>query len=60
MDKILIISHCILNTSSKVISNNTTENQKEADNREKLLNYVIKNNIQLLQSLCMVAEDGDM
>lgn len=52
MDKILIVSHCILNTSSKVISNNTTEDQKEADNREKLLNYVIKNNIQLLQLPC--------
>lgn len=52
MDKILIISHCILNTSSKVISNNTIEIQNEADNREKLLTYVIKNNIQLLQLPC--------
>ncbi len=52
MDKILIVSHCILNTSSKVISNNSTENQKEADHREKLMNYVIKNNIQLIQLPC--------
>lgn len=52
MNKILIVSHCILNTSSKVLSNNIIEINKEADHRKKLLNYVIKNNIQLLQLPC--------
>ncbi|MDU6264721.1 MAG: hypothetical protein E6600_09455 [Anaerocolumna aminovalerica] len=52
MDKILIVSHCILNTSSKVVSYNQEEIKQENANREKLIKYVLKNNIQLLQLPC--------
>ncbi|WP_097015291.1 CD3072 family TudS-related putative desulfidase [Anaerocolumna aminovalerica] len=52
MDKILIVSHCILNISSKVVSYNQEEIKQENANREKLIKYVLKNNIQLLQLPC--------
>lgn len=52
MNKILVVSHCILNTASKVVSYNQEEIREETANREKLLNYVFKNNIQLFQLPC--------
>lgn len=52
MNKILVVPHCILNTAAKVISYNQEEINTESTNREELLNYVRKNNIQLLQLPC--------
>lgn len=52
MNKILIVSHCILNTASKVVSYNQEEMKQESANRQKLIKYVLKNNIQLLQLPC--------
>lgn len=52
MDHILIVSHCIINSASKVISYNEKEINEEEENRRKLLDYIIKNNIQLLQLPC--------
>ncbi len=52
MDKILVVSHCILNTSSKVLSYNETEQKTETVYRKRLLEYVIKNQIQLIQLPC--------
>lgn len=52
MNKILVVSHCILNRASKVMSYNEDEICKEEINRKKLLGYVVENNIQLLQLPC--------
>jgi predicted secreted protein len=52
MNKILIVSHCILNTASKVVSYNQEEMKQESTNREELIKYVQKNNIQLFQLPC--------
>jgi len=52
MYKILVVSHCILNTASKVESYNLEDMKKEHANREKLIKYVQKHNIQLLQLPC--------
>ncbi len=52
MDKILVVSHCILNTSSKVLSYNEAEQKTEAVHRKRLLEYVIENQIQLIQLPC--------
>ncbi|MGB4660282.1 MAG: CD3072 family TudS-related putative desulfidase [Mobilitalea sp.] len=52
MNKILVVSHCILNTASKVVSYSTEEIEAETANREKLMDYVYKNKIQLLQLPC--------
>ncbi len=52
MNKILVVSHCILNTASKVVSYNKEEIREETLNRKKLMNYVLDNNIQLLQLPC--------
>jgi predicted secreted protein len=52
MDKILVVSHCILNTSSKVVSYNEAEQEEEGRHRRKLLEEVLRNNIQLIQLPC--------
>jgi predicted secreted protein len=52
MHKILVVSHCILNTASKVISYNEAEQRNEAKHRRNLLEYVMKEEIQLLQLPC--------
>jgi predicted secreted protein len=52
MNQILVVCHCILNTASKVVSYNQDEISEETANREKLIEYVRKNNIQLLQLPC--------
>lgn len=52
MDKILVVSHCILNISSKVLSYNEAEQKTEAVHRKRLLEYVIENQIQLIQLPC--------
>lgn len=50
MTEILVVSHCILNQASKVASD--IELVEENKDREALLDYVIKNKIQLLQLPC--------
>jgi predicted secreted protein len=52
MNQILVVCHCILNIASKVVSYNRDEMSEETANREKLIEYVRKNNIQLLQLPC--------
>jgi predicted secreted protein len=52
MDKILVVSHCILNISSKVTSYNEVEQTEEAAHRRSLLEYASKNDIQLIQLPC--------
>lgn len=52
MNKLLIVSHCILNTASKVVSYQPEEMEEESRNRERLLDYAIKNQIQLIQLPC--------
>jgi predicted secreted protein len=52
MDKILVVSHCILNISSKVIGYNEMEQREETEHRRGLMEYVRENNIQLLQLPC--------
>jgi predicted secreted protein len=52
MHKILVVSHCILNTASKVISYNEAEQREEAKHRRNLLEYIMQNDIQLVQLPC--------
>jgi predicted secreted protein len=52
MHKILVVSHCILNIASKVISYNEAEQSEEARHRRNLMEYVMKNDIQLIQLPC--------
>ena len=52
MQKILVVSHCILNTCSKVISYNEAEQKDEARHRRNLLEYVLKKDIQMIQLPC--------
>lgn len=52
MDKILVVSHCILNISSKVTGYDEAEQREEAEHRRGLLDYVRENNIQLIQLPC--------
>lgn len=51
MKKLLIVSHCILNTASKV-SMDESELAAEYEAKEKLLKLVIQQNIQLFQLPC--------
>lgn len=52
MEEILVVSHCILNPASKVISYNEEEIKEETSKRVKLLNYVLKHNIRIIQLPC--------
>lgn len=52
MKKLVLISHCILNTSSKVFYYGNKENSKENINRKKFLNECFNNDIQLFQLPC--------
>ena len=52
MHQILVVSHCILNTASKVISFNEAEQREEAGHRKNLLEYVLQNDIQMIQLPC--------
>lgn len=49
--KILIVSHCILNSASKVVSCDSLLTEEFA-NRKKLMQYIINNDIELLQLPC--------
>ena len=52
MDKIFVVSHCILNISSKVSGYNEAEQKEEAVHRRSFMEYVGKNDIQLIQLPC--------
>ena len=52
MIKILVVAHCILNIASKVTGSNEAEQKEEALHRNRLLEYVRKNDIQLIQLPC--------
>jgi predicted secreted protein len=52
MEEILVVSHCILNPASKVVSYNLEEINEETAKREKLLDYIIKHNIRMIQLPC--------
>ncbi len=52
MHRILVVSHCILNTASKVTSEDENSMRKETEARKLLLNIITKQNIQLLQLPC--------
>lgn len=52
MKKIIFVSHCILNTSSKVVMYNTLEMEKEENARKSFLKYCIDNDIQIIQLPC--------
>ena len=52
MKKILFVSHCILNTASKVVLYNQEEIMAEENLRQEFLNKAIQNGIQLIQLPC--------
>ncbi len=52
MQKILVVSHCILNPASKVTGYNEAEAADEEAGRRKLLGYVMENDIRLIQLPC--------
>ncbi len=51
MKKILVVSHCILNTASKV-SQDESELKEEYEWRNRLMQLVLEKNIQLIQLPC--------
>ena len=64
MKNVFVLSHCILNTASKV-SCDESKLQEESLLRRKFLGMAIEQDIQLLQlpvlnSFCMVPGDGGM
>ena len=52
MKKIIFVSHCILNTASKVVLYNQEEIDAEENLRIKFLNKAISNGIQIIQLPC--------
>jgi predicted secreted protein len=52
MLKILFVAHCILNTASKVVMEESEDSQTEAVLRKELLEKIIKKEIQLIQLPC--------
>lgn len=52
MLKILFVAHCILNTASKVVMEESEDSQKEASLRKELLEKAIEKDIQLIQLPC--------
>ena len=52
MKKVLLVSHCILNTASKVVLYNQEEIDAEDDLRLKFLEKAIKNGVQIIQLPC--------
>ena len=52
MQKIVFVSHCILNTASKVVLYNQEEIDAEEALRKKFMRRVIRNDIQLIQLPC--------
>ncbi|MCR1954045.1 hypothetical protein NSA24_04235 [Clostridioides mangenotii] len=52
MEKILFVSHCVLNTASKIFYNTEKIINKEQCNRVKFLNQAAENGVQLIQLPC--------
>lgn len=52
MQKIIFVSHCILNTASKVVLYNQEEIDAEENLRKKFMHLAIDNNVQLIQLPC--------
>lgn len=52
MKKIIFVSHCILNTASKVVLYNQEEINAEEALRIKFLDKALKNNVQIIQLPC--------
>lgn len=52
MKRLLFVSHCILNTASKVVLYNRSEIDAEEKMRKSLLNYAVNNDIQIYQLPC--------
>jgi predicted secreted protein len=52
MEKILFAAHCVLNTASKVVMDDSKEMRKEAASRKKLLKMAIERDIQFIQLPC--------
>ena len=52
MKKVLFVSHCILNTASKVVLYNQEEMEAEEKLRKEFLNLAINNDIHLIQLPC--------
>lgn len=52
MKKILVVTHCLLNTASKVESYNIEEIKEESNLRKELLKKVFEEDIQLIQLPC--------
>jgi predicted secreted protein len=52
MKKIVFVSHCILNVSSKVVMYNQEEMDKEDALRKDFLNKAINNDVQIIQLPC--------
>ena len=52
MQKIVFVSHCILNTASKVVLYNQEEMDAEEALRKKFMHIAIDRDIQLIQLPC--------
>lgn len=52
MQKILFVSHCILNTGSKVVLYNQADIEAEEELRKRLMHEIIDNDIQVIQLPC--------
>ena len=52
MKKILFVSHCILNTASKVVLYNQADIDAEEDLRVRFLTKAVQNGVQLVQLPC--------
>ncbi|MEG0250980.1 MAG: hypothetical protein RR561_09025 [Peptostreptococcus sp.] len=52
MKKLIIVSHCVLNTSSKVFYYGDKDNSKESINRKNFLKECLNKDIQLFQLPC--------
>ena len=52
MEKILFVAHCILNTGSKVVMDDSEDMRKETALRKKLLKMAIEKDIQFIQLPC--------
>lgn len=52
MDKIVFVAHCILNTSSKVVMDESPEMDEEMELRKQLLLMAAQDNLQVIQLPC--------
>lgn len=52
MKKIIFVSHCILNTASKVVLYNQTDMDAEENLRKKFMHKAIDQEVQIIQLPC--------